>query len=95
MKNDLPLALFEKGGNSVWHHPLMAYLEEEEILQRYLTEKFPRVQDVFLELYPQWINESKLNSVTGLTSVEAHIRPGALVQTTLTSRPSVGSVMSP
>ena len=65
-KNDIPLTLFEKGGNSVWHHPLMAYLEEAEILQRYLTEKFPRVQDLFLECYPQWINESKLNSVTGL-----------------------------
>ena len=65
-KNDLPLALFEKGGNSVWHNPLMAYLEEAEILQRYLTEKYPRVQNLFLEYYPQWINESKLNSVSGL-----------------------------
>ncbi len=62
-----PQFKFEKGGNSVWHNPFMEFIEKEEILQKYLNG-FPMIQDEFLELYPEWINTSKKNSVVGMNN---------------------------
>lgn len=56
---------FGKTGNSVWNQPFIDYLNEEF---------FPNIDfgtlqesaDEFLELYPKWIQSSKLNKFEGL-----------------------------
>lgn len=56
-----------KPANSVMHDPYRHFLHDSNWFQDVITNKKPvDVQDEFLELYPQWIVNSKLNSVTGL-----------------------------
>lgn len=56
--------------NSVMHDPYRHYLKDSNWFDNVITNKTPvDVQDKFLELYPQWIQSSKLNTVKGLETL--------------------------
>ena len=58
-----------KPANSVMHDPFRHFLQASNWFQDIITNKKPvDVQTEFLELYPKWIVNSKLNSVIGLDS---------------------------
>jgi hypothetical protein len=57
---------FNKAGNSVWHGPYLDHLKEyffPNINVATITDE----ADIFLELYPEWIASSKLNSFRNLS----------------------------
>lgn len=56
---------FSSTGNSVWHQPYIEHLKADfwpNIDEAHLQNE----SDRFLEIYPEWINTSKLNHVKGL-----------------------------
>jgi hypothetical protein len=67
-----------KPANSVMHDPYRFYLKDSNWFEDVITNrKQVDVQDEFLELYPQWITSSKLNTVTGLeTFPKRHVSLG-------------------
>lgn len=56
---------FSKTGNSVWNQPFIDELFEN-FFPNMDVSNIQYEQDEFLELYPEWIASSKLNSFTGL-----------------------------
>lgn len=67
-----------KPANSVTHDPYRDFLHKSNWFEDVVTgKKAIDVQDEFLELYPRWIQSSKLNTVKGLdTFPKRHISLG-------------------
>jgi len=57
---------FGNTGNSVWNQPYMDHLSEHFFNDPQLPKTCQEAQPIFLELYPDWIESSKLNNVQGL-----------------------------
>ena len=56
---------FGKTGNSIWNQPFIDYIQDEVLPNMNLAEVGTAPAE-FLELYPKWIQSSKLNNFTGL-----------------------------
>ena len=63
---------FEKAGYSIWDMEIYNHALEFPISEFHPTD-IPRYIDEYIEQYPQWINSTLLNTVTGLDTFPNHV----------------------